>query len=78
MGGLLVGTCLPAFRRRIVAGIVVALAVTIAFHTVAGLYQTWNVASSVLMGIFHGIIYSALFWSYEPAETSVRQAKVDE
>ena len=78
MGGLVVGTFLPAFRRRVVAGIVVALAVTIAFHIAVAFDQTWNIGMSVLMGIFHGIIYSALFWSYEPAEKSVREAKAHE
>lgn len=60
------GTCLPLFRSRIVAGVVVSIAASVAILTVHWFAR--NVLYfdlSVFSGCAMGFAYAVLFWKYE-------------
>ena len=68
--GLVIDACLPFFRRRAQAGILVASGVSVGFLVSWYILPTgFPPLMSLFLGFCSGFIYAVLFWSYsEPSE----------
>jgi len=71
LGGLLaggvIGSCLPLFRYRLAAGVIVALAATAAgFIVNRASGGSLPSEGTMLVGCSMGFAYAVLFWKYSP------------
>lgn len=69
--GVIIGACLPLFRRRWVAGVIVGAATAVGLALAAPFWGAEVFRDlAVFFGVVYGIIYARLFWQYEAAKTS--------
>jgi hypothetical protein len=65
VGGLIIGTFLPAFRKRLWASTIVAISATVTLGVAWGVDSALPLEAVGFAGLAFGILYGVLLWDYE-------------
>jgi hypothetical protein len=69
--GAIMGSLLPAFRQRVMAGLSVALGAMGGFFVAMSFWpDPWTPELVIFCGAAAGFVYAVLFWDYEPPSDS--------
>ena len=75
IGGLVIGTCVPLFRRRWAAGVIVATGAAAGFYAaMPRLRDQFGWGATIFLGVCAGIVYAALFWDYRAPKSPSGEA----
>jgi MFS family permease len=70
VGGAAAGSLFPFFRRRLSAGLVVWLAMTLGLFVANHAWHEYpEPLGSILLGLIGGVTYASLFWDYRGEST---------
>jgi hypothetical protein len=72
VGGLVIGSGIPMFRNRLVAGIIVAGGVSLGLAVSSWLWnEPWGFGVVTFLGAMCGFVYAVLLWDYHGGKPEV-------